>query len=194
MTKQRKVYAPFSLTSEAGVGQTPVEGYIDVSQQVQPILTTGSVNENGKWIGVKSSDEDFFGITKAVDVPNTGEALFPDTPTVKLIDMTGFKTLQFALKTTRAGTYNVKAVFGPDTHTFANLDPIGSGQQIKIYDNQSISDEDIVNDNTNLDAANVWLVYTILADRAKGQKNMQIKVTNSAGGNATIDFAFRRLV
>ncbi len=194
MTKQRKVYAPFSLTSEAGVGQTPVEGYIDVSQQVQPILTTGSVNENGKWIGVKSSDEDFFGITKAVDVPNTGEALFPDTPTVKFIDMTGFKTLQFALKTTRAGTYNVKAVFGPDTHTFANLDPIGSGQQIKIYDNQSISDEDIVNDNTNLDAANVWLVYTILADRAKGQKNMQIKVTNSAGGNATIDFAFRRLV
>ena len=194
MTKQRKVYAPFSLTSEAGVGQTPVEGYIDVSQQVQPILTTGSVNENGKWIGVKSSDEDFFGITKAVDVANTGEALFPDTPTIKLIDMTGFKTLQFALKTTRAGTYNVKAVFGPDTHTFANLDPIGSGQQIKIYDNQSISDEDIVNDNTNLDAANVWLVYTILADRAKGQKNMQIKVTNSAGGNATIDFAFRRLV
>jgi len=194
MPSKRTGYAPWSLTREAGVQSATVEGTIEVPQSVQPTISTGFVDEKGNWQGVKSSDEVFFGITKAVDVANTGEALFPDTPTVKFIDMTGFKTLQFALKTTRAGTYNVKAVFGPDTHTFANLDPIGSGQQIKIYDNQSISDEDIVNDNTNLDAANVWLVYTILADRAKGQKNMQIKVTNSAGGNATIDFAFRRLV
>ena len=61
---KRKAYAPFSLTSEAGVAQTPVEGYIDVEQNIQPTVATGTINENGKWAGVKSSDEEFFAITK----------------------------------------------------------------------------------------------------------------------------------
>ena len=44
MAKERKAYAPFSLTSEAGVAQTPVEGYIDVKQQIYPTVTTGTIN------------------------------------------------------------------------------------------------------------------------------------------------------
>ena len=56
---KRKAYAPFSLTSEAGVAQTPVEGYIDVEQKIYPTVATGTVNENGKWEGVKSDDTDF---------------------------------------------------------------------------------------------------------------------------------------
>ena len=45
MSKDRKVYAPFSLTSElGGVTQTPVEGYIDVEQRIKPTLTVGSVD------------------------------------------------------------------------------------------------------------------------------------------------------
>ena len=59
MDKKRKVYAPFSLTSEAGVAQTPVEGYIDVNQVIYPTVNTGSVNENGTWTGVKSRDSEF---------------------------------------------------------------------------------------------------------------------------------------
>ena len=36
----RKVYAPYSTTGEQ-VGQTPVEGYVDVKQEIQPIILTG---------------------------------------------------------------------------------------------------------------------------------------------------------
>ena len=72
MEKKRKVYAPFSLTSEAGVAQTPVEGYIDVNQVIYPTVSTGTVNENGKWVGVKASDTEFIGLTKAVAISNGG--------------------------------------------------------------------------------------------------------------------------
>ena len=60
MDKKRKVYAPFSQTSEAGVAQTPVEGYIDVNQTIYPTVNTGVVDEKGQWAGVKSDDADFF--------------------------------------------------------------------------------------------------------------------------------------
>jgi hypothetical protein len=66
MARKRKAYAPFSLTSEAGVAQTPLEGYIDVDQQIYPTVNTGTVNENGKWSGVKSNDVEFIEFTKHV--------------------------------------------------------------------------------------------------------------------------------
>ena len=72
MDKKRKAYAPFSLTSEAGVAQTPGEGYIDVNQSIYPTVNTGTINENGKWAGVKSDDNEFFAFTKHVAVPNGG--------------------------------------------------------------------------------------------------------------------------
>ena len=56
---KRKAYAPFSLTSEAGVSQTPVEGYIDVEQKVYPVISTGVVNEFGQWTGVVANDKAF---------------------------------------------------------------------------------------------------------------------------------------
>ena len=194
MAKERKAYAPFSLTSEAGVAQTPVEGYIDVRQEIYPTVNTGSINENGKWTGDKRDDKQFIGISKPLAIPNSGNVVFPDTNNHPNIVMNGFRTLQFALKTTRAGTYAVMAVFGPDTERFANLEPIASGEGIRIINDSSISDENILNDNVNLDSANAWFIFTILADRTAGQENMQIKVTNSAGGDADIEFAFRRLI
>ena len=194
MDKKRKAYAPFSLTSEAGVAQTPVEGYIDVNQSIYPTVNTGTINENGKWTGVKSDDIDFIGLSKALAIPNSGAVAFPDTNNHPTIKMDGFRTLQFAIKTTRAGTYNVKAIFGPDTIRFANLEPIAAGQNVRIIDDSSISDSALVDDNMNVDAANAWTVFTILRDRAVGQENLQLQITNSAGGDADIEFAFRRLV
>ena len=80
MDQKRKAYAPFSLTSEAGVAQTPVEGYIDVNQSIYPIVNTGVVNENGKWTGVRSSDTEFQGFTKHLAVGNGANVAVP-TPT-----------------------------------------------------------------------------------------------------------------
>jgi hypothetical protein len=194
MDKKRKVYAPFSLTSEAGVAQTPVEGYIDVNQTIYPTVNTGTINENGKWAGVKSDDEDFIGFSKDIAIPNGGVILAP-TGSGKLstfIDMSGFETLQVALKVTRAGGYGMTTVFGPDTERYANLSPIAAGENITVNDN-STTFGTVVADGSETLTADFWHVFTILY-RAKGQKNMQIKITNGSGGNSDIEFAYRRLV
>ena len=73
MEKKRKAYAPFSLTSEAGVGQTPVEGYVDVNQMIYPSVDTGVIDENGEWKGVKANDKEFIAFTKDETIPNTGD-------------------------------------------------------------------------------------------------------------------------
>ena len=93
MDKKRKVYAPFSLTSEAGVAQTPVEGYIDVNQTIYPTVNTGTINENGTWTGVKSNDPEFMGFTKAIQVADSGIALFPDTNNHPSINMEGLSLI-----------------------------------------------------------------------------------------------------
>ncbi len=191
---KRKAYAPFSLTSEAGVSQTPVEGYIDVEQNIQPIVNTGTINENGTWAGVKSDDEQFIGLSKAEAVANTATTLFPDTNDFPSIDMSGFTSLQFALKVTNGGNYGVKAVFGPDTVPFANLTPIQPAETIKIIDSIGGADESLFDDTIAVNYANSWFIVTVLANRAKGQKNLQVSVQNNSGDVSTIEFGFRRLV
>ncbi len=191
MTKQRKVYAPFSLTSEAGVGQTPVEGYIDVSQDIQPILTTGSVNENGKWIGVKSSDDNFIGISKALSVANGGTVLFPDTTSHPFIDMSDFTNLFFAIKPGNTGNFAFRAVMGPDTEPFANLNPVNAAADLRVCVASTTMSDAFV--DTETCTANVWNIFYI-GDRLAGQKNLQFRVTNNIGGATNIEFAFMRLL
>jgi hypothetical protein len=194
MDKKRKVYAPFSLTSEAGVAQTPVEGYIDVNQVIYPTVNTGTVNENGTWTGVKSNDGNFIGLSKALAIPNTGEALFPDSNNHPSINMEGFTDLQFAIKPTRAGTYTLSSVVGPDTIRFANLEPVTSGEAIlTVHNPASDNIGTALSDSISL-VANAWNIITIYDGRVKDQQNLQIKVVNAAGGNSDIEFAFRRLV
>jgi hypothetical protein len=197
MARKRKAYAPFSLTSEAGVAQTPVEGYIDVDQMIYPTVSTGTVNENGKWSGVKSDDEEFIGITKAVEIPNTGETLFPDTGNLNFIDMTGFTDLFIALKPTNGGNCAIGAVMGPDTESFANLTPVNSGSLLQgltspdqlAYQNMN----NLFNDTAESLTADVWNIFFI-GNRLKAQKNLQFKIVNNSGGNSTIEFGFMRLI
>lgn len=191
---KRTGYAPWSLTREAGVQSATVNSDIEVPQVLQPVLNTGFIDEKGDWKGSKSDDEQFIGLTKAEAIPNGADALFPDTNNFTHIDMSGFKTLQFALNVTNGGTYNVVSVYGPDTVPYANLSPVQPAEPIRIIDNISQADEALFSDNITISYANTWFVMTILADRAKGQKNMQVKVTNSSGGVADIQFGFRRLV
>ena len=193
MPYERTGYAPWSLTREAGVQSATVDGTIQVPQYIQPTLNTGFIDEDGNWKGTKADEEQFSQIGTEIAVPN-GQAILAPGGDPNFLNMRGFRTLQFALKTTRAGTYNVLAVFGPDTNRFANLSPIASGEGIRIFDDQSISDENIINDNVNLDTANAYFVFTILSDRCVGQELMQLKITNSSGGDADITSAFRKLI
>ncbi len=194
MPSKRTGYAPWSLTREAGVQSATVEGTIEVPQNVQPTLSTGFVDEKGNWQGTKSSDEQFIGISRAESVANGAAVLFPDTSNISSINMAGFSGLQIAIKATQGGTYNLKGVFGPDTLPYANLDPIMSGDDIKIVDSIGSADESILSDNITINYANQWFILTVLKDRFKEQLNAQIKVTNSTGSATDIDFGFRRLV
>ena len=196
MARKRKAYAPFSLTSEAGVAQTPLEGYIDVDQQIYPTVNTGTVNENGKWSGVKSDDAEFFGFTKHVQVANGGATLSPDTGELNFIDMTGFTDLMIAMRPSAAGNYGIVAVMGPDTNRFANLNPVATGENLRGNSFPASTDDiaQLLNQSTEAyDIADAWKILYIHS-RLKGQKNLQIKITNNTGGASTMDVAFMRLV
>ncbi len=192
---KRKAYAPFSLTSEAGVAQTPVEGYIDVEQKIYPTVATGTVNENGKWIGVKASDDEFFGITKHVAVANGGETLSPDTGSRNFIDMTGFNDLVIAIKPSNGGNYAITAVMGPDTNRYANLSPVNPGTTLRglVPQYGANSFNNILSDTAESLNGNVWAIIMI-QDILKNQAMMQFKVTNNSGGSSDIEVGFMRLI
>jgi hypothetical protein len=194
MARKRKAYAPFSLTSEAGVAQTPLEGYIDVDQTIYATVNTGTINENGKWSGVKASDDEFVIAGTEVAVPNGQEILTPggNTP---FIDMTGFASLFIAIKPSRGGNCAITAVMGTDTEPFANLSPVAAANTLRgnVYTDNTTTTENLFNDAAESMTADVWNIFYIQG-RLANQKNMQFKITNNSGGNSDIQFAYMRTV
>jgi len=194
MDRKRKAYAPFSLTSEAGVAQTPLEGYIDVDQTIYATVNTGTINENGKWSGVKASDDEFVIAGTEVAVPNGQEILTPggNTP---FIDMTGFASLFIAIKPSRGGNCAITAVMGTDTEPFANLSPVAAANTLRgnVYSDNTTTTENLFNDAAESMTADVWNIFYIQG-RLANQKNLQFKITNNSGGNSDIQFSYMRLV
>ena len=197
MERKRKAYAPFSQTSEAGVAQTPVEGYIDVNQTIYPTVQTGVVNENGTWVGVKSSDREFRGFTKFVAIPNSDATLFPDTGTENFINMKGFNSLFLAINPNEGGGsgFRVQSVMGPDTNRFANLRPVNSGGPLRGNNAQSTPNdwENLFDEGGQTMTQDVWNIFAI-KDILKDWQNLQFKITNNTGATATFEVAFMRLV
>jgi hypothetical protein len=197
MTQKRKAYAPFSLTSEAGVGQTPVEGYIDVNQMIYPSVDTGVIDENGEWKGVKASDKEFKFFTKDEGVANTGVILTPSTnPDGSWpLDMTGYNDLLVAIKPSNGGNYAITAVMGPDSVSYANLSPINPATTLRglVPQYAANSFNNILSDTAESLNSNVWAIIMI-QDILKNQKLLQFKITNNSGGESNIECAFMRLV
>lgn len=195
MAEKRKAYAPFSLITESGVANAPVEGYIDVDQMVQPTVSTGTVNENGTWVGVKSSDNEFFAITTHLAVANGAAVLAPATATVDHIDMTGFQNMVIAIKPSTGGNCLLQAVMGPDTNRFANLQPVNSGTVLQGTPDAAGGSglENLFSETESL-TADVWNIFTLQYGRLQSQKNLQFKITNNSGGASTIEMGFMRLV
>ena len=195
MDRKRKVYAPFSQTSEAGVPQTPVEGYIDVNQTIYPIVNTGVVNEKGQWAGVKSNDDEFeiLGTELAV---GAGAAILAPGGNTPFIDMTGFEDLFIAVKPSNGGDYAFEAVMGTDTEPFANLTPVDAANSLFGSMESRLGDftfDRLFKDSAQNLTADVWNIF-IFQERLKSQKNLQFKITNNSGGNSDIQFAYMRLV
>jgi hypothetical protein len=197
MAYNREGYAPWSLTRKAGVQSATVNGDIEVPQYVQPVLDTGFVDEKGDWKGTKSSDETFFVSDTALAVANGASVLFPNTANADFIDMTGFTSLFYAIKPTRAGAVAVDAVMGPDSRSFANLTPVNPAVILRFCDNSEGSSgadlEEVFTDAQEILANDVWNIYQIQG-RTANQKNLNFNITNNSGGNSDIDFAFLRVV
>jgi len=191
---KRTGYAPWSLTREAGVQSATVNGTIEVPQTCQPTINTGVIDEKGNWQGIKADDEVFIGITKAEGIANGGEVLFPETNNFPSINMTGFTKVFIGLKPTNGGNCKIEAVMGPDTETFANLQPVDAAAPLRgTYDQIGNTIGNLLVDNVETLTADVWNILSVdnlLAD----QKNMQFRVTNNSGGTSTIEFGFMRIV
>ena len=192
MVYNRTGYAPWSLTREAGVQSATVDGTIEVPQYIQPTIDTGFVDIKGNWKGVRSSDEVFFIDAPHEGIANGGDALSPQTADRNFIDMTGFRDIFVALRPTNGGTYQLKAVMGPDTNTFANLTPVNGGANLKGAVRRNDFDNVLVDGGDSM-TADVWNIFYI-QNSLVGQKNMQFKITNNSGGESDIDFAFMRIV
>ncbi len=197
MPNKRTGYAPWSLTREAGVQSATVEGTIEVSQNVQPTLSTGFVDEKGNWQGTKSNDEVFKKLAKEEAIPNGGEILAPggNTP---FIDMTGFNSLQIAIKPSNGGNFALSAVMGPDTEPYANLRPVNPATTLRGTNDQSYPPSaakmnDLFYDDAEALTADVWNIYMIMG-RLANQRLMQFKITNNSGGSSDIEYGFMRLV
>ena len=195
MASERTGYAPWSLTREAGVQSATVDGTIKVPQTIQPVLDTGFVNEKGDWKGVKSSDEEFIAFQVDLGIPNTGEVLTPSVlPDGRWpLDMTGFTDMQIAIKPTNGGNYAIAAVMGPDTNSYANLNPVNPASELRgnIQGNNTLNS--VLLDSAEACTADVWNIFYI-SGVLKNQKLLQIRLTNNSGGESNIETAFMRIV
>jgi len=189
----RKVYAPYSKTGEQ-VGQTPLEGYVEVNQAVYPAVNTGLINENGEWIGLKSSDKNFLIDATHEAVANGGAVLSPQA-TPDYIDMTGFSDLFIAIKPTNGGNFALEAVMGPATNAFANLRDVNAAVVLKgwPFGDNAASMENLFADSSEALTADVWNIF-IIKNNLASQKLLQFKLTNNSGGASDIDFAYMRVV
>jgi len=199
MVRNRRGLAPWSLAREAGIESATVDGTIEVPQYVQPTLSTGFVDEKGDWKGTKSSDKDFIAFLLDVGIANGANVL---TPGVNAdgswpLDMTGYTRIQIAIKPTNGGNYDISAVMGPDSLSYANLSPVNAAADLRgnTATNESESGlYTLFSDTSEALTADVWNIFMINSDRLANQKLLQFKVVNNSGGSSDIETAFMRIV
>jgi len=192
----RKVYAPYSTTGEQ-VGQTPVEGYVDVKQEITPTILTGELGKDGEWSGVTVTDKQFLIDPEHLAIPNGATVLSPQKADHEYIDLTGFSSLYIALKVSNGGNVAITAVMGPETYPFANLSPVNAAATLRfITDDDTAQNQDLrdcFNDAAEQLTADVWNIYNI-QNVLSNQKLLQFKITNNSGAESNIQFASLRVV
>jgi hypothetical protein len=199
MAENRRGISPWSVEREAGIESATVDSNITVPQIMQPTLDSGFIDEKGEWKGRKSSDQVFIALGKEEGIANGGHILAPSVNADGTwpLDMTGYSSLFYAIKPSRAGNYAVDAVMGPDSVSFANLSPVDAAAVLKFCDNSEGSSggdlESVFTDAAESLIVNVWSIFQIQG-RVANQKLLQFKITNNSGGSSDIETAFMRLV
>ena len=190
MAGKRKAYAPFSTSNEAGVSAAPVEGFIEVDQEIKPTIDTGFVDKQGIWQGHTTSDTEFSFYHKGNAIPN-GEVELAST-----CDMTGFNDFQLAIRPTNGGNFAIAAIMGPDTNKYANLSPVNAAANLRSNTKSSAETDVFANmfvdsaESLTADVWNIFMIKTILSN----QKLLQFKITNNSGGDSDIEVMYMRLI
>jgi len=197
MVRNRRGLAPWSLAREAGVESATVDGTIEVPQSVQPVLDTGFVDEQGNWKGTKSSDKDFIALHLNEAIANGGTFLTPDINPDGTwpLDMTGYSDIIIAIKPTNGGNCAITAVMGPDSVSYANLNPVNAAATLKSSTLQGANPtlDNIIVDTSESLTVDVWNIFMIQG-RLANQRLLQFQITNNSGGISTIETAFMRIV
>ena len=107
--------------------------------------------------------------------------------------MTGYNDIFIAIKPTNGGNYSIQAVMGPDSVSFANLNPVNAAAGLRGNRNGTQVASDLLFDTAESLTADVWNIFFI-GQNLKGQKLLQWKFTNNSGGSSDIETAFMRLV
>ena len=195
MVYNRKAIAPWSTERSQGIESATVDSNIETPQYLQPVVNTGSIDLNGNWIGVATSDKLFTIDAAHEGIANGGETLSPQAQP-DFINMTGFSDLFIGIKPTVTGAYAISAVMGPNTNPFANLTPVTAGRTL-YWAGPSRADQTTFNsilfDASETLVADQWNIFSIQG-RAKGQKLLQFKITNNSGAESDIQFAYQRLI
>ena len=193
---KRSVNSPWGNVYKEGLPSTAVDDKTLVDQEVRPVINTGSINvETGKWEGVTLSDENFRIDPPHVNVANGAAVVVPQLAEHQYIDMTGFKTLQIAIKPTTTGNVALYAVMGPSSNSYANLNPVNAGSILKgaYLDVEPADLDHLFQDTAESLTANVWNIFMI-QDVLANQKSLNFTITNNSGSISTIDFAYLRVV
>jgi len=192
-----KTITPFSTRAKEGATDSPLGDFVNVDQSITSVADVGFYDVNtGKLTGVNASDKVFGSIQTDAAIANTGTII---TPSVNAdgtwpLDMTGFNDLFIAVNPSNGGTYQLVAVMGPDSNSFGGLSPVDPAATLRIAsDPTNNAFTDLLNDTNETCNADVWTIFS-LPSRAKGQKLLQFKITNSSGGISTIQTAFLRVV
>jgi len=198
MVYNRKAISPWSVERKAGIESATVDSNIEVPQYLQPVVDTGFIDEKGFWKGNTSSDKVFIALGSEPGIANGAHILAPSVnPDGSWpLDMTGYSNIHVAVRPTNAGNYACIAVMGPDSNSFANLDPVDAAATLLFISPSRTVDQDlaaIFSDGTIAMTADVWNIFTIQG-RAKDQTLLQFKITNNSGGSSDIETAFMRLI
>lgn len=195
MAGKRKAYTPFSTSSEAGTTTAPVEGYIDVDQEVKPTVDTGFLDSKGIWIGHVTSDKSFVAFGKEEGIANAATILAPSVNPDGTwpLDMTGYADMFIAIKPSNGGNYLVRAVMGPDALSFANLSPVNPAAALRGTVAGGDDFSNVLQDSSDAMTADVWNIF-IIKSNLSSQKLLQFQITNNSGGSSDIETAFMRIV
>jgi len=196
VVRNRRGLAPWSLAREAGIESATVDGTIEIPQYVQPVLDTGFVDDKGDWKGAKSSDKDFIAFGTFPAIANGGTILTPgvNADGTWPLNMSGYCDIQIAIRVTEGGNYGIDGVMGPDSNSYANLNPINAAEPIRGNENTTGKGFDkVLSDSAENMTVDVWNIL-VIRNVLKNIKLLQFKITNNSGDISTIETAFMRIV